>query len=159
MPDLFYLSLGSNVGDRAANLRAAIQLLAEAGEVKDVSGIYETEPVDVHGQPWFLNCVVALETQLSPHALIARGLAIEAQMGRVRTHDKAPRTLDIDILLAGDRVITEPGLKIPHPAMHQRRFVLAPLVEIAPDARHPVFDKSARELLAALPQGQIVRKI
>jgi 2-amino-4-hydroxy-6-hydroxymethyldihydropteridine diphosphokinase len=159
VPDLFYLSLGSNVGDRAANLRAAIDRLARAGRVKAVSSFYETEPVDVHDQPWFLNCVLALETDKSPPELLQHALAIEAEMGRVRTPDKGPRKVDIDIVLAGDRVITESGLKIPHPAMHQRRFVLEPLAEIAPDVVHPVLRKTARELLGQLPPGQSVRKL
>ena len=159
MPELFYLSLGSNVGDRAANLRAAIDHLAEAGALKAISSFYETEPVEFHEQPWFLNCAVALETDQAPRELLERALAIEKAMGRRRTRDKGPRIVDIDILLAGEQVITEPGLKIPHPAMHQRRFVLEPLVEIASEALHPVLRKTARELLAALPVGQSVRRM
>lgn len=157
LPELVYLSLGSNLGDRAANLRAAIERLVEAGTVKATSGLYETEPVEVRDQPWFLNCVVALETGKTPRDLLAYCLAIEEEMGRRRTQDKGPRTIDIDILLFGDRVIDEPGLRIPHPAMHERRFVLEPLVEIAPGVLHPTIKKSARQLLAGLPAGQAVR--
>lgn len=159
LSELFYLSLGSNVGDRAANLRAGIDCLAASGVLKAVSSSYETEPVDFCDQPWFLNCVVALETNISPQEVLVHSLAIEAEMGRQRTRDKGPRILDIDILLAGNRVIREPGLKIPHPAMHERRFVLEPLAEIAPDVLHPVFRRTARELLAALPPGQAVRRV
>jgi 2-amino-4-hydroxy-6-hydroxymethyldihydropteridine diphosphokinase len=127
--------------------------------VKATSGFYETEPVGVADQPWFLNCVVALETGQAPLELLAYALAIEEGMGRRRTRDKGPRTIDIDILLFGDRVIDEPGLKVPHPAMHERRFVLEPLAEIAPGAVHPVLKEAVRELLEALPAGQSVRRV
>jgi len=159
MAEFVYLSLGSNLGDRYADLRAAIERLGEAGAIRSVSGFYETEPVELRDQPWFLNCVVALETSDSPEALLQRALAIEHEMGRVRMKEKGPRSIDIDILLFGDRVVEEQerGLKIPHPAMHQRRFVLEPLAEIAPEALHPLLRKTARELLADLPAGQVVR--
>ena len=157
MAEFVYLSLGSNLGDRSANLRAAIERLGKAGAIRSVSGFYETEPVEFRDQPWFLNCVVALETSDSPEALLQRALAIEQEMGRLRMKDKGPRSIDIDILLFGDRVVEERGLKIPHPAMQQRRFVLEPLAEIAPEALHPQLRKTARELLADLPAGQVVR--
>jgi 2-amino-4-hydroxy-6-hydroxymethyldihydropteridine diphosphokinase len=157
LPELVYLSLGSNLGDRAANLHAAVERLAEAGTVQARSGFYETEPVDFHDQPWFLNCAVALETGKTPRRLLALALAIEEKMGRRRARDKGPRIIDIDILLFGDRVIDEPGLKIPHQAMHERRFVLEPLAEIAPGVLHPAIKKTARQLLAGLPTGQVVR--
>ena len=157
MAEFVYLSLGSNLGDRSANLRAAIERLGEAGAIRAVSGFYETEPVELRDQPWFLNCVVALETSDSPEALLQRALAIEQEMGRLRMKDKGPRSIDIDILLFGDRVVEERGLKIPHPAMQQRRFVLEPLAKIAPEALHPLLRKTARELLADLPAGQMVR--
>ena len=159
LPELVYLSLGSNVGNRAAHLRAAIERLAEAGTVKARSSLYETEPVDFRDQPWFLNCVVALETGNSPRDLLAHALAIEEGMGRRRTRDKGPRTIDIDILLFEDCVLDEPGLKIPHPAMHERRFVLEPLAEIAAEAVHPVLKETARQLLEALPTGQSVWRV
>ena len=157
LPELVYLSLGSNVGDRIANLRDALERLAEAGTVTATSCFYETEPVDFHDQPWFLNCTVALETAKPPRDLLALALAIEEGMGRRRVRDKGPRIIDIDILLFGNRVIDEPGLKIPHPAMHERRFVLEPLAEIAPGVLHPAIMKTARQLLAELPSGQAVR--
>ena len=159
MPELTYLSLGSNLGDRAANLEAAMERLAAFGTVRGVSSLYETEPVDVTDQPWFLNCVVVLETDSAPRDLLQRALAAEKQLGRPRTRDKGPRTIDIDILFYGDRVVDEPGLKIPHPAMQQRRFVLEPLAEVAPDAVHPLLKKTAREMLAALPAGQAVHRL
>jgi 2-amino-4-hydroxy-6-hydroxymethyldihydropteridine diphosphokinase len=159
MANLAYFSLGSNVGDRGGNLLSAIKRLRELGTVVAVSGFYETEPVGLREQPWFLNSAVALETNESASVLLKRALAIEQEMGRLRTRDKGPRTIDIDILLFGDEVVEERGLKIPHPAMHERRFVLEPLAEIAPEAVHPTTGKTVRELLAALPAGQVVRRV
>ena len=154
-----YLSLGSNVGDRAANLQMAIEKLAELGSVTAVSSFYETEPVDTGPQPWFLNCAVKLDTEKMPRQLIAAILNLEQTMGRQRREEKAPRTIDIDILLFGSSIVELPSLTIPHPRLHERRFVLEPLAEIAPDARHPVFKRSIRELREALPAGQHVRKL
>jgi 2-amino-4-hydroxy-6-hydroxymethyldihydropteridine diphosphokinase len=154
-----YLSLGSNLGDRAANLRAAVAQLDAAGRLLAVSALYETQPVDVPDQPWFLNCVAAIETKQTPRELLQLALQVEAAMGRLRMRNRGPRNIDIDVVLFGDRVVDEPGLKIPHPAMHLRRFVLEPLAEIAPDARHPQLGKTARDLLAALPDGQTVRRL
>lgn len=158
---LVYLSLGSNLSDREANLNAAIERLRSLGEVRSTSSFYETEPVDNTRQPWFLNCVVALETEKMPKQLLSAVLSIEQEMGRRRncSQPKGPREIDIDILLFGKSVVDTKGLTIPHPAMHQRRFVLEPLAEIAPDERHPVFKRTARELLEALPAGQAVRKL
>jgi 2-amino-4-hydroxy-6-hydroxymethyldihydropteridine diphosphokinase len=150
-----YLSLGSNLGDRAENLRQAIGLLENLGTVTAVSSFYETEPVEVEGsQPWFVNMVVALETELTPRELLSRTLEIERGMGRQRTSAKGPRTIDIDIVLLDDTILNVPGLVIPHPAMHRRRFVLEPLAEIAPDIENPVFHKRASDLLRGLPQGE-----
>jgi 2-amino-4-hydroxy-6-hydroxymethyldihydropteridine diphosphokinase len=154
-----YLSLGSNIGDRAANLASAIARLEALGKVLAVSSYYETEPVEVTAQPWFLNCVVALETKQMPRQLIASLLDLEQQMGRRRVQKKGPRTIDIDILLFGDSVLDVPGLTVPHPHMHERRFVLEPLSEIAPDAQHPLLKQTIRELLVALPPGQDVRRV
>jgi 2-amino-4-hydroxy-6-hydroxymethyldihydropteridine diphosphokinase len=154
-----YLSLGSNVGDRGSHLREAITRLESAGHVVSVSSFYETAPVEVTNQPWFLNCVLEVETTKMPKQLMTAVLAIEQEMGRQRTRNKGPRTIDIDILLFANTVVDSPELRIPHPAMHERRFVLEPLAEIAPDARHPVFNKTVREMLDALPMGPTVRKL
>ena len=159
MTETAYLSLGSNLGDRAANLRAALAQLGAGGRLLAVSALYETQPVDVPDQPWFLNCVVAIAAEKTPRELLQLALQIEAVMGRLRMRDKGPRNIDIDIVLFGDRIVDEPGLRVPHPALQRRRFVLEPLVEIAPEARHPELGKSARELLAALPAGQTVRRL
>jgi 2-amino-4-hydroxy-6-hydroxymethyldihydropteridine diphosphokinase len=153
-----YLSLGSNVGDRAANLRTAIKRVSSLGDVMAVSSFYETEPVEFAAQPWFLNCAVELDTEKMPKQLLAGILDIEREMGRRRVQKKGPRTLDIDILLFGNSIIQTKGLTIPHPAMHERRFVLEPLAEIAPEARHPVIKRTVRELRDALPPGQAVRR-
>lgn len=147
------------MGNREDQLHQAIAKLAALGDVTRVSSFYETEPVEKTDQPWFINCVAELKTQKAPKELLDAILELEKTMGRRRTHDKGPRNVDIDILLAGDAVITEPGLVIPHPAMHQRRFVLEPLFEIAPELCHPVLKCTVRKLRDALPAGQIVRKI
>jgi len=157
MPNLAYLSLGSNVGEREAHLRDAIARLQSQGRVTAVSSLYETEPVEFTKQAWFLNCAAVLETTEAPEQLIAGILTIEREMGRRRTQKKGPRIIDIDILLFGDTIIDSPDLTIPHPAMHQRRFVLEPLAEIAPEVRHPKLKKTIRELRDALPTGQTVR--
>jgi len=159
MEKMAYLSLGSNVGDRAANLRAAIDRIAALGEVIATSSIYETEPVEVTGHPWYLNCAVALRTEKMPKQLMTALLGIEQDMGRRRSGEKTPRKIDIDILLFGNSVIDTRELTVPHPEMHRRRFVLEPLNEIAPEVRHPVFKRTIRELRDALPAGQAVKKI
>ncbi len=154
-----YLSLGSNLGDRPANLREAIARLTELGEVTSVSSYYETEPVDLLAQPWFLNCAVALATEKMPRQLLGGLQKIEQEMGRRRAQPKGPRVIDLDILLFGSSVVDTVRLTIPHAAMHERRFVLEPLAEIAPEARHPVFKRTVRELRDALPPGQQVKKL
>ena len=159
MPHLVHLSLGSNIGDREGHLRAAIAHLKATSHIVSVSSFYETEPVEITDQPWFLNNVVALETTESPAQLMTAILHIQQQMGRRLIQRKGPRIIDIDILLFDEAILDSPALTIPHPAMHQRRFVLEPLAEIAPEVRHPVLEKTIRELLEALPAGQIVRRV
>ena len=154
-----YLSLGSNLGDRQANLRTAIGKLMNLGDVMTVSSIYVTEPIGLREQPWFLNCVVLMQTERLPRLFLKYILGIEQEMGRKRLQPKGPRIIDIDILLFGNATIETPELTVPHPAMHERRFVLAPLAEIAPEVRHPVMKRAARELLEALPrEGDRVKK-
>src|ERR1022692_1255322 len=118
MPQLVYLSLGSNVGNREAQLRDAVARLGAAGRVVAVSSFYETEPVEFTPQPWFLNCAIALETGKTPQELMTAILGIEEEMGRRRVKKKGPRSIDIDIVLFGDRMMDSEELTIPHPAMH-----------------------------------------
>jgi 2-amino-4-hydroxy-6-hydroxymethyldihydropteridine diphosphokinase len=142
-----YLSLGSNLGDREANLRAALERLHPLR----VSPIYETEPVDYTAQPMFLNLAAEVETALTPRQFLAYAQTIEHDLGRVRDIPKGPRTLDIDILFYDDAIVREPDLEIPHPRLHERRFVLEPLADLEPDLRHPVTGRTVREMLACLP--------
>lgn len=159
MPVTTYISLGSNIGDRSANLREAMERLGRLGQVVAASSLYETEPVEFTEQPWFLNGIVKLETELTPSELLEGMLRIEQQMGRERQQKNGPRKIDLDIVLFGEKIVNEPGLTIPHPAMHERRFVLEPLAEIAPEAEHPVYRKTIRELLEGLPPGQAVKRV
>jgi 2-amino-4-hydroxy-6-hydroxymethyldihydropteridine diphosphokinase len=159
MHKMVYLSLGSNLGDRAENLNGTLRRLESLGHVAAISSFYETEPVVVTAQPWFLNCAVKLDTEKMPQQLLHSILDLERGMGRKRKKLKGPRTIDIDILLFGSAIVETAGLTVPHPALHERRFVLEPLAEIAPDVRHPVFKRTISELRDALPSGQAVRKI
>ncbi|HTQ58366.1 MAG TPA: 2-amino-4-hydroxy-6-hydroxymethyldihydropteridine diphosphokinase [Bryobacteraceae bacterium] len=154
-----YLGLGSNLGDREAMLRAAVERLeAPRLRVLRLSPIYETEPMDVPGQHWFLNQVVEAETEMFPRQLLHRTARVETQLGRRRLAPKGPRSIDIDILLFGSSVMDTEALTIPHARFRQRRFVLAPLVDLSPEMRDPVTRKTMRELLAEL-QGQVVRRV
>jgi 2-amino-4-hydroxy-6-hydroxymethyldihydropteridine diphosphokinase len=152
-----YIALGSNLGDRAETIAAAIEAMNLAGiHVVRESSLYATEPVDAPRQPWFLNAVVEATTALMPRQLL-RGLqAVEKQFGRRRTGFHGPRTLDLDILFYGSSVIRSRDLQVPHPRIGERRFVLVPLAELAPALRHPVLRKTMTELLAETPDtGQI----
>jgi 2-amino-4-hydroxy-6-hydroxymethyldihydropteridine diphosphokinase len=163
VPNLAYLSLGSNIGDRVSHLRDAMTRLGTVGRIVAVSSFYETEPVEFTSQPWFLNCAVALETSLIPRQLMIEILRIEEEMGRRRIQKKGPRSIDIDILIfvtgeGKNTIIDSEELTIPHPAMHHRRFVLEPLTEIAPNVIHPLSKKTISELRSVLPEGPAVRK-
>ncbi len=145
-----YLSLGSNLGDRVAHLEFGVAGLEKDGvRCLRASSLYETEPVGYRGQPWFLNQVLMVETLCTPGELLQECLKIERARGRKRSIRNGPRTLDIDILLYDDLVLKEPGLVIPHPRMTERRFVLEPLAEIAPEVYHPVLVKTIRFLLVS----------
>lgn len=156
---LVYLSLGSNLGDRERHLEMALQKLAAPDlHILRVSSVYETEPVGTSDPRLFLNLVAEAETELFPMQLLWRVGKIEQALGRVRTVVNGPRTIDIDILLYSLAVIHTIALQVPHPRMTERRFVLAPLAELAPDLRHPVTHQTIRELLDAVP-GQAVRRL
>jgi len=151
-----WIGLGSNLGNRRAHMRGALRELAHLGRLRAVSPLYETEPVGLREQPAFLNAAACLETELGAGELLDALLEIEARHGRVRGVRNAPRTLDLDLLFYDDAVIREPGLEVPHPRLHERRFVLEPLCAAAPGLRHPVLGLSVRELLERLEDGPAV---
>lgn len=153
-PARVFLGLGSNLGDRVEHLATALQRIRELGEVRAVSGVYETAPEGFIDQPPFLNLVAELETVLEPVELLEATRGIERARGRVRSFRNAPRTLDIDVLLFGRRVVEAEGLTIPHPRMETRVFVLVPLLEIAPEAADPLTGRPYAEALVELTAGQ-----
>ena len=149
MSTFAYVALGANLGDRRASIERAIDLLRNTPgvTVTKISSLREYAAVGgPAGSPPFLNAAAEIQATLSPRALLARLLDIERQLGRQRREKWGPRTIDLDLLLYGERIIHEPDLRVPHPLMHQRRFVLEPLREIAPDAFHPVLQRRIAEL-------------
>ncbi len=153
-----YLSLGSNVGDRDQHLRRALERLAtEDVRIVRLSALYETQPRDVPDQAWFLNQVVEIETSLLPMQLLGRTQKIERALGRIPTRPKGPRVIDLDILFYEDTVVATPGLEIPHPRLADRRFVLEPLAELAPELRHPQTGHTVREMLAQVANQRVQR--
>ncbi len=145
-----WLGLGSNLGSKRANIARALDLLAGPCRVSRVSSLYKTEPVGFKDQDWFLNCAAAADTELDPAALLEALKAIERKMGRAGRVRNGPRVIDLDILLYDDRILNEDGLVIPHPRLHERLFVLAPLSEIAPAIVHPVLGKTIEDLARSL---------
>jgi 2-amino-4-hydroxy-6-hydroxymethyldihydropteridine diphosphokinase len=155
----FYIGLGSNLGNRQQNLERALECI-KAGNttITKISSIYETEPKGYKKQPWFLNLAAAVSSEWEPDALLNYLKSIEYAMGRRPSPPNHARKIDLDILLAEDRIVSSPDLIIPHPSMHIRRFVLKPLAEIAPDRLHPIFKRSIEQLLQECPDQGLVRK-
>lgn len=157
MTEGIFIALGSNLGERHQNLQSAVELLRV--EILKSSSLYQTEPVGYLDQPWFLNSVISIRTDLSPVDLLRRCQEVEGKLGRKRDIPKGPRTADLDILFFDQLVLNTPELILPHPAIADRRFVLEPLNEIAPDFIHPVSRKRISELLQACPDQSIVRRM
>jgi 2-amino-4-hydroxy-6-hydroxymethyldihydropteridine diphosphokinase len=157
---IYHLGLGSNLGDPAKNLERARRLLAAEGlAIARASALYRTEPVGFADQPWFLNQALAVDTEMSPRVLLNAAKAVEKKMRRRPAPVDGPRSIDIDVLLAGSSVIRTASLTVPHPRLEKRNFVLVPLAEIAPGAIHPVLKMSIADLLRASPDRSLVEKI
>ena len=149
---LAYIGIGSNLGDKPGNCRRAIEALGSNPRnlLVRCSPLYHTEPVGKTDQDWFVNGVVSLETSMDPRELLEFLLSIERKMGRVREEKWGPRRIDLDILFCGDQILNETDLQVPHPRLHERRFVLIPLQDVAPDLVHPVLGKTVSRILAEL---------
>jgi GTP cyclohydrolase-4 len=158
-PVTLYLGLGSNLGDRKANLEKAVQLLGQTLSLEQLSSVYETQPVGYEEQPLFLNAVCRAATDIGPFQLLSLIKGIEVALDRVPSFPNAPRPIDIDILLYGNLVIEAPQLVIPHPRLAERAFVLIPLAEIAPDLTHPVSGRSIQVLASGVQGREGVKKI
>jgi 2-amino-4-hydroxy-6-hydroxymethyldihydropteridine diphosphokinase len=153
-----FLSLGSNIGEKEDNIRKALCLISEIGEVKKTSHLYLTEPVGTIKQDWFLNCAVQIETDKNPQKLLTALKSIERKLGRVKTVKNGPRTIDIDILFYGDRIVKTAHLVIPHPFLQDRLFVLQPMMDLTPSFVHPLLKKSIQDLYTNHPKSQKVQR-
>ncbi len=153
-----FIGVGSNLGDKVSNCRRSLEQIDQlAGcQVTGRSDIFKTEPEGVTGQEWYVNCVAKVRTRNTPHQLLEGLLAIESGMGRVRTERWGPRIIDLDILLYGQLIVESDNLTVPHPLLHKRRFVLEPLIQLAPDLIHPVLNITIRQLFDKLPKGSPV---
>ncbi|MFT4040809.1 MAG: 2-amino-4-hydroxy-6-hydroxymethyldihydropteridine diphosphokinase [Thermomicrobiales bacterium] len=156
---LAYVGLGANLGDRRQTLRAAVDQLRGIGAVEAVSSLYETAPVGYLDQPAFLNAVASISTDRTPVEIVGALLEIEAGLGRRRSFPNAPRTLDLDLLLLDAVISDNPAALVPHPRLHERGFVLAPLADLAPDLVHPVIGVTVAKLLAALGPLEGVNRV
>ena len=156
----YFLSLGSNLGDRKKNLEKAAEMLSEAGiHIISASSVYITEPVGIVTEFWFYNQVLEVETSVVPEELLIQIKRIEEQMGRVHVGCLSSRSIDIDILLAGKKTVSTKNLQIPHPRMAERNFVLCPLAEIAPEVKHPVLNEKIESLLEKSKDRSFVKKL
>ncbi|MEM0466899.1 MAG: 2-amino-4-hydroxy-6-hydroxymethyldihydropteridine diphosphokinase [Candidatus Thermoplasmatota archaeon] len=156
-----YLGLGSNIGDKEKNIQKAIRSIRELYSITKISKLYHTEPVGYKQQDWFLNCAVEIETDVHPEIILASLQMIEKKIGRTETRVNGPRTIDIDLLFYGDKIMNRVNLTIPHPRLHDRRFVLQPLLDLNPGFQHPILKKTIRELydnLSAPEQVQLYKE-
>lgn len=151
-----YIGIGTNLGDKEKNIKNAVRLLKEKCEIIKSSPLYKTEPVGFKNQDWFINCVIEARTKLAPYELLHFLKDIEKSMGRAKAIKYGPRIIDLDILYYGDLILKEKNLTIPHPRMHKRLFILAPLVDISPDFIHPKLKKGIKALIADLKQPEKV---
>ena len=154
-----YLGLGSNLGNRQANMEKALKLLDDTLQIELISSVYETEPVGYVEQPMFLNAVCRGQTELGPLQLLSLVKGIEVSLGRVSSFPNAPRPIDLDIIFYGDMIMQTPELTIPHPRLEERAFVLIPLLEITPDLCHPLSGESLKDLVARVQGSEGVKKI